>query len=138
MIQAKVKQDYRFGKSLQAFSRLEFVKDEWRDVPTHLEEEARAHEWLEVRERPVVEPGAIETLAPAAQIEEPENGLTESEKVLEQMLEESGEPTSEQLLDKMLEEAEESEGGEPTAENKEPTAMKPKSPRRTGRAGKRG
>lgn len=68
MIQAKVKDGYRFGRSLQAFSRLEFVKGEWRDVPDELTQQAKAHEWLETRERPVVEPGAIETVAPADKV----------------------------------------------------------------------
>lgn len=68
MIQAKVKDEYRFGRSLQAFSRLEFVKSEWRDVPEDLTEQAKAHEWLETRERPVVDPGAIETVAPANKV----------------------------------------------------------------------
>jgi len=91
MIQARVKKDYRFGSALQAFSRLEFTKTEWRDVPAQFEEQARAHEFLEVRERPVVEAGAIETVAPAVK------PTVKSETVTTETL-----PTSEQLLDQML------------------------------------
>lgn len=77
-MQAKVKLEYRFGNALQAFSRFEFTKLEWRDVPAGLELQAEAHEWLDVRERPVLEAGAIETVAPAL--------VPTSEALLEGML----------------------------------------------------
>lgn len=89
MIQAKAKDSYRFGRSLQAFSRLEFTKGEWRDVPAEFEAAARTHEHLEIRERPIVEEGAIETVAPVTVISEPEAEVI---------------PTAEKLLDVMLEE----------------------------------
>lgn len=111
MIQARVKAEYRFGKSLQAFSRLEFIKDEWRDVPAEHEAAARTHEHLEVRERPVVEAGAIETVAPASP----------KEPVFESVV-----PSSEQLLDKILSEGEEESVTEEVKET------------RRGRGGKRG
>jgi len=127
MIQARVKQEYRYGKSLLAFSRHEFMKDEWRDVPAGSEDEARAHEWLEVRDRPVVEEGAIETLAPAPEVEAVTDVTPESEKLLDKMLEgEEGEeavtPTADKLLDELLED-------QPDEEVKKT---------RRGRGGKRG
>lgn len=92
MLQAKVKAEYRFGKTLQAFSRHEFIKDEWRDVPAGFEDQAKAHEHLETRERPIVEAGAIETVTPApiAQADPAEDPTPTAEKVLDAMLE--GEP----------------------------------------------
>ena len=78
-MQAKVKKEFRFGNSLQAFGRFEFAKNEWRDVPAGLEAQAQAHEWLEVRERPIVEAGAIETVSPPALV-------PTAEKVLSEML----------------------------------------------------
>ena len=96
MIQARVKDTYRFGRSLQAFSRLEFTKGEWRDVPAEFEAAARTHEHLEIRERPIIEAGAIETVAPVTVIGEPEAEVV---------------PTAEQLLDKMLAESAEAESG---------------------------
>lgn len=95
MIQAKVKPTYRFGNSLQAFSRIEFIKGDWRDVPAEFEAQARAHEHLEIRERPMVEAGAIETVAPA-EIVMP---------AIEQTF--TGTPTAEQILDQMLDGEEE-------------------------------
>lgn len=88
MIQARVKDAYRFGRSLQAFSRLEFTKGEWRDVPAEFEAAARTHEHLEIRERPILEAGAIETVAPVTVISEPEAEVPAAEKLLDAMLEE--------------------------------------------------
>ena len=95
MIQARVKKDYRFGQSLQAFSRLEFTKDEWRDVPAEFEAAARAHEHLEIRERPIIEAGAIETVAPVTVISEPEAEVPAAEQLLDEMLESAPEEVKE-------------------------------------------
>lgn len=97
MLQAKVKSDYRFGNSLQAFSRVEFIKQEWRDVPAGFEDQARAHEWLEVREREVVNPGGIETVAPAKEIDEE---LPTSENILDEILGED-QPSADQQLEEL-------------------------------------
>lgn len=86
MIQARVIDTYRFGRSLQAFSRLEFTKGEWRDVPAEFEAAARTHEHLEIRERPIVEEGAIETVAPVTVINEPEVTQPKADQLLDEML----------------------------------------------------
>lgn len=117
MIQAKVKDTYRFGPSLQAFSRLEFIKGEWRDVPAEFEEQARAHEHLEIRDRPVIEPGAIETVAPVTIVDAPviiESGAT---------------PSSEQLLERVMSESD---------DHAEAPAETPQEPQRSRGRGKRG
>lgn len=95
MIQAKVKDSYRFGRSLQAFSRLEFTKGDWRDVPAEFEAAARAHEHLEIRERPIAEVGAIETVAPVTVIDEPEADVPAAEKLLDEMLADAPEEVKE-------------------------------------------
>jgi len=84
MLQAKVKPEYRFGNSLQAFSRHEFIKSEWRDVPAGFEEQARAHEWLETRDRPQAEPEVEEAPVSAETLEE--ESLPTSERLLDEML----------------------------------------------------
>ena len=53
------------GGSVVAFGGLEFVKDEWRDVPVANEDEAKRHPYLEVlEETPEPEPpkAAMETI----------------------------------------------------------------------------
>jgi hypothetical protein len=50
-MQARVKSEHRWN-IVKAFSGLEFVKSEYRDVPPQLEEEAQAHPFLETRENP--------------------------------------------------------------------------------------
>ena len=47
-MEARVKEDYRWNRLL-AFSGHEFIKSEWRKVPTGLEKEAQAHPFLDVR-----------------------------------------------------------------------------------------
>lgn len=116
MLQARVKQEFRFGNSLQAFARVEFTKLEWRDVPAEFEAQARTHADLEVRERPIVEAGAIETVAPATV-----TPVTEPAEAKESV------PTAEQLLDQML--AEMPGTDEPVVEEVKET--------RRGRGGKR-
>ena len=44
---ARVKQDHRW-KSVTAFSGVEFVKAEYREVPKGFEKEAQAHPFLEI------------------------------------------------------------------------------------------
>lgn len=108
MLQAKVKPDFRFGRSLQAFNRVEFVKDEWRDVPVEYEPQAKVHQWLEVRERPVVEAGAIEVVN-IARVED-EAGLLDDPDLPSERLYESDDepagvvPAADQDLDRMLSE----------------------------------
>ena len=46
---AKVKQESRYG-IITAFSGVEFIKTEWREVPAGKEDEARAHPLLLVQE----------------------------------------------------------------------------------------
>lgn len=46
---AKLKSTYRWA-SLTAFSGHEYTKKEWRRVPAGCEDQARAHEFLEVSE----------------------------------------------------------------------------------------
>jgi hypothetical protein len=48
-MKAKVKEDSRYGV-VTAFSGIEFVKSEWRDVPSGKEEEARVHPFLLVQD----------------------------------------------------------------------------------------
>lgn len=48
-MQARVKQSSRYG-SITAFSGIEFVKHEYRKVPTQYEAQAKTHELLEIRE----------------------------------------------------------------------------------------
>lgn len=48
-MQARVKQSSRYGR-ISAFSGMEFVKHEWRRVPTIHEKSARENEYLEIRE----------------------------------------------------------------------------------------
>ena len=63
-MQAKVKQEYRYGNAMLALGRHEFLKSEWRSVPIGSEAEAEAHEWLDTRPDPEVE--ELETETPTA------------------------------------------------------------------------
>lgn len=65
-MQVRVKPDHRYGVHL-AFSRLEFIKGEWRNVPEHVEKELRAHpeKYPELETREPISPEAIETVSPA-------------------------------------------------------------------------
>jgi hypothetical protein len=47
-LEAQIKQESRYG-SMQFFSRIEYVKYEWRAVPVGCEEQARANEYLDTR-----------------------------------------------------------------------------------------
>lgn len=58
MIQARVKPDHRWNV-VKAFSGLEFIKSEYRDVPLEAEEQAKAHPFLETREYVPPEPEPI-------------------------------------------------------------------------------
>jgi len=49
MLQAKVKEDYKFP-TVRAFTGREYVKDYWRDVPLGVDDEAKRHPYLEIRE----------------------------------------------------------------------------------------
>ena len=68
-MQARVKQDARYGIIL-AFSGVEFVKIEWREVPVGKEAEALRNQYLEVREPVVVIP--IRKRAEPKMVETPE------------------------------------------------------------------
>lgn len=48
-MKAKVRQESRYG-IITAFSGVEFIKSEWREVPSGKEDEARAHPLLLVQE----------------------------------------------------------------------------------------
>lgn len=48
-MQAKVKDNFRW-KTVVAFSGHEYIKGEWRPVPPGLEEKAKEHPFLDVRE----------------------------------------------------------------------------------------
>lgn len=67
-MEARVKQDYRFG-TVSALVGRRFNKKDWTPIPAELEAEAEAHPFLEIRGKkvtpvPVEEPPeAAETLA---------------------------------------------------------------------------
>ena len=122
-MQAKLKSEYRFGKSLLALGRIEFVKDEWRDVPIGKEDEASRHEWLETRADPEPEP---EEVAPSADTQ------------LQEMLE-GEKPSAEAILESMDAEAETgniSETATIDGAAVTPEVEQPEKKRRTGRRSK--
>lgn len=78
-LEARVKQDY-FLAHISAFSGLEFVKSEWRPVPAGLEDQARNHELLEVREVKTKTPAPeAHYVAPPVPIAPPEFDTEEAE-----------------------------------------------------------
>lgn len=69
-MQARVKQNSRYG-SITAFSGIEYVKHEFRSVPKSMEDQARVHDLLEVREgkaeKEVVQKQAKDAIKPIMQ-----------------------------------------------------------------------
>lgn len=97
MLQVRVNPNHRYPVHL-AFSRFEFVKYEWRNVPEHIEKELRAHpeKYPELETREPVSPDAIETVTPIVE-------LTSSEKTLKELL--HGEkPTAQKELERLTSE----------------------------------
>lgn len=84
-MQAKLKDTYRFGRSMLAFNRNEYLKGEWRAVPAGYEKQAEAHEWLDVRED-VIEETPVEPTADAILTEALEGETPTADKVLAESL----------------------------------------------------
>lgn len=101
-LEARVKQEYRLG-AVTAFSGYEYIQSEWRPVPAGYEEQAKAHDLLDVREALVPVKGTAE----------------------EYLADKKG--TADQYIEEVMEE----DKDEPAMDNTETTAKRRKSRKKT-------
>lgn len=93
-LQAKVKDNYMLG-NVTAFSGLEYVKGEWREVPPGYEDQVLVHPYLDVRNAETEEEITIKTKEVLASVQ-----TTSAERIAQMVEPDPREQLPEELKDK--------------------------------------